>query len=334
MTERNGGAGPAWSTLLAALGVGLLAAAWVRSHGLAQPSFKSDFDQVWAAARALLHGHDPYAAVGPNAPFVWKWPLYYPLPALLVTAPLGHLSVLAARMVFAGLSAFAFTWAVTRDGWSRWPIFLSIAFYVGIDLVQWSPLLAAAYFVPWLGALAACKPNFALPLLAGSRTSRSVLWVVGGAAVLVAASFAVDPGWLQSWLANVRSAPHFKAPIARPFGFVLALALLRWRRPEARWLLALSLIPQAPSFYDQLLLVAICTRWWETAILAASTWVLFFYVGAYSPQPDYLSWGALVGNATVWFCYMPCLLMVLRRPNEAPVGRWFTGWRRRGAAPA
>ena len=316
-----------WPRLLAAAAVALLAALYVRAHGLAAPDFRSDFDQVWAAARALLHGDDPYAAVGPGAAFRWKWPLYYPLPALLLAAPLGHLGVLGARMVFAGLSAFAFTWAVTRDGWSRWPIFLAISFYVSVDLVQWSPLLAAAFFVPPLGAIAAAKPNFALPLVAGSRTARTTLWVAGGAVVLVALSFAVDPGWLQRWLANVRSAPHFSAPIARPFGFVLALALLRWRRPEARWLLALSLVPQPPSFYDQLLLVAVCARWWETAILAASTWVLFFYVGANTPQPDYLAWGALVGNATTWFCYVPCLLMVLRRPNEAPPGRWLAGWR-------
>ncbi len=126
----------------------------------------------------------------------------------------------------------------------------------------------------------------------------------------------LQPGWHESWLANLRGADHFKPHVLRPLGFILLLAALKWRRPEARWLLALALIPQAPSFYDQLLLSVVCLTSREALIFASSTIVLFFYVGFNTPQPDYESWGRLVGNGTLWICYFPALVMVLRRPNE------------------
>lgn len=318
-----------WRIAVAAF-VAVVSALYVRAHGLSQPSFVSDFDQVWAASRALLAGSDPYAEIGPEAPFKWKWPLYYPLPALLLTSPLAYLPVLHARMLFAGVSAGIFTWAVSTRGWNHWPIFLSITFYVSVDLVQWSPLLASAFFLPIVGAVVAAKPNFALPIATAARTHTHVLWILAGTALLLAISFLARPDWLASWLGHLSAAPHFKAPVTRPFGFLLLLAVLKWRRPEARWLLGLSLIPQAPTFYDQLLLVAVCLTWRQTAILAAGTWVLFFFVGAQGPQPDYAAWGSVVGNATIWSCYLPCLVMLLRRPNEGtlPVLLSLPGWRR------
>jgi hypothetical protein len=99
----------------------------------------------------------------------------------------------------------------------------------------------------------------------------------------------------------------------------MLLAALRWRRPEARWLLLLSVVPQSPNFYDQLLLAAVCLTRRESMVLAASTVVLFFYMAANTPQPDYLKWGDLIGNGTLWICYFPALVMVLRRPNEGPL---------------
>jgi hypothetical protein len=101
----------------------------------------------------------------------------------------------------------------------------------------------------------------------------------------------------------------------------MLLATLRWRRPEARWLLALSVIPVAPTFYDQLLLAVVCLTSREALIFASSTVVLFFYVGFNTPQPDYAAWGRVVGNGTLWICFFPALVMVLRRPNEGALPR-------------
>ena len=304
---------------MAAIAVAVLAAVYVRSRGLAQPGFISDFDQVWAAARAWVQGRNPYDEVGPGAPFHWKWPLYYPFPAVLLATPVALLPVLYARMVFAGVSAGLFTWAISRDGWARWPILFSVAFLVSVDLVQWSPLLSAMYFIPALGALVVVKPNFGLPLLAAAVRRRDALWIVGGGAGLVVVSLALLPSWPAEWLANVRSAPHFRAPVTRPLGFLLLLAVLRWRRAEARWLLGLALMPQAPSFYDPLLLVAVCVTWWESAVLALGTWALLRVAIVLGPQVDYAIWGPVVGNAAIWTCYLPALVIILLRPNVGPV---------------
>ena len=120
--------------LVVAIVIGLLSALYVVMLGKANPEFVSDFDQVWAGARALWAGHDPYQVVGPGKDFHWRWPLYYPVPALVAVAPLGLVSVLAARAIFAGTSAALFAWAVFRHNWNGWPDFLAIAFMVSVEL--------------------------------------------------------------------------------------------------------------------------------------------------------------------------------------------------------
>jgi hypothetical protein len=288
---------------------------YVVSLGRANPDFVSDFDQVWAGARALWQGKDPYHVVGPRGEFLWKWPLYYPLPALLIVAPLGLLPVLAARAIFAGVTAALLAWGTTRDGWQRLPVFISVSFLVNVELGQWSALYTAAYYLPGLALAGAAKPNFGVVIGAGSRSNRTWFLLIAGAVVLLLLSQFIRPGWHVAWLRNLDAAPHFRAPLGRPFGFLLLLAALKWRRAEARWLLALSLMPQAPSFYDQLLLSVVCLTSREALLFAISTVLLFFYVGFNTPQPDYAAWGNLVGNGTVWICYLPALAMVLRRPN-------------------
>jgi hypothetical protein len=284
--------------------------------GRANPEFVSDFDQVWAGARALWHDKDPYQVVGPGREFHWRWPLYYPVPALVAVAPLGLVSTLAARGIFAGVSAGAFTWAIFRENWNRWPVFLAISFMVSIELGQWSLLFAAAFLVPAISAFGFTKPNFGAAVAASSGDLRTIVWMALGTISLIVVSQVVEPGWHVPWLANLRAAEHFVAPAQRPLGFLLLLAALRWRRPEARWLLALSLLPQTPSFYDQMLLAVVCLTTRESLVFAVTTVILFVYVGFNVPQPNYAAWGRLVGNATVWFCYLPVLVMVLRRPNE------------------
>jgi hypothetical protein len=314
--------------------VAVAVATYVVFHSRANPDFTSDFDQVWAGARALWQHKDPYAVVGPGREFGWRWPLYYPLPALVIVAPLGLLPVLAARAVFASASAALLAWAITRDGWSRLPIFLSVSFFVTLELGQWSALYAAAFLLPAVGLAAFAKPNFAVALAAASHRKHALAWITLGTLTLLGVSQVLQPGWHVSWLANLRTADHFKPHVLRPLGFLLLLAALKWRRPEARWLLALAVIPQAPSFYDQLLLSVICLTRRESLVFAVSTIVLFFYVGFNTPQPDYESWGRLVGNGTLWICYFPALVMVMRRPNEGALPAFVESFTRRIAGRA
>jgi len=305
--------------LAIATGIALAAAVYVWAYARANTDFVSDFDQLWAAARALWAGQDPYQVVGPRGSFLWKWPLYYPLPAVVLVAPIGLVPVVVARIIFAGLSAGLFAFAITRDGYGRLPLLLSISFVTAVELVQWSPLLTAAMLLPALAWIGVAKPNLGVAMAAYAMSPRVIGIMAAGAALLLAVSFAIQPGWVAPWLANVRSAPHFVAPIMRPAGFLLLATLLRWRRPEARLLAALACVPQTPTFYDHVLVFVVARTTLQSLVLAVMTLVVYFAVAFASPFDTFQQWGDFVANATLAFIYAPAAIMVLRRPNDGPV---------------
>jgi len=285
-------------------------------YARANPGFVSDFDQVWAGAAAIWRRENPYLAVGPGRPFHWHWPLYYPMPALVLTAPLGLLPVLAARTVFAGVSAGLLAYAVARDGFVRWPLFLSIPFVINVELVQWSNLITAAMLLPILGGIAAAKPNIGLGMLAYSDRRTSFWAMAVGGLGLTVVSFAVLPNWLGFWLENARNAPHVSPLVLRPGGPLLLAALARWRRPEARLLAVLGCTPLTPTFYDPIMLFLVTRTSREALALAALTLVMFFIVVFSGPIRTAAQWGEIVSTASIWVLYLPCLFMVLRRPNR------------------
>jgi hypothetical protein len=306
---------PGWRRWAFAALVGAASAGYVFYYARANPGFVSDFDQVWAGAAALWKHENPYLAVGPNHSFHWHWPLYYPMPALIVTAPLGLLPVVGARMLFAGISAALLAFAITRDGFARWPLFISIPFMVNVELVQWSNLLAAAMLLPLLGGIAAAKPNVGLAMAAHADRARALWAMAIGAAVLVIASFVVFPGWVGFWMQNASSAPHISPLLLKPGGPLLLTALIRWRRPEARLLAMLVCIPLTPTFYDPILLYLVTRTFREALALTVATFVLFFIVVFSGPIRTAAQWGEIVSTASIWVIYLPCLIMVLRRPN-------------------
>ncbi len=79
----------------------------------ANPLAVSDFGQVWAAARGWRQGLDPYAVVGPGLPFPWRFPLVYPLTAVIAAWPFSFLPLSVADPLFVALSIGALTWALT-----------------------------------------------------------------------------------------------------------------------------------------------------------------------------------------------------------------------------
>lgn len=320
---------PSRQRIAFALAIGVCAACYVWLYGRFNPQHTSDFDQVWAAAQALAGGENPYEVIGYAKPrFFWPWPFYYPLPAALLAWPLGFLPVLVARAVFCGVSSALLAWALTRDGWARWPAFLSIPFVVSLELAQWAPLLTAALLLPWLSWAGIAKPNWGIAIIAGAASARTWKPLVAGSAVLVAASFVVQPGWAADWLGVLREATHFQAPVTQPLGFLMLLALLRWRRWEARLLIAICLLPQTPGFYDALVLFAIPRTFRESLALCVAGFVVFFAMVARQPWPTGADWMQDISRFTLWFEYLPCVAMVLRRPNE---GTLPVRWRRRGA---
>ena len=232
---------------------------------LLPPPSASDFDQLWVAARAFAAGRDPYAAV-----IAWghPFPLFYPLPAVLLALPFAWLPVAAARAVWAGLGAAALTAAAFRYRRGLGTVLLGAGFLNALVLSQWSPLLTAAVALPWLSLTWVAKPSVGLAYFI-AYPSRRAAWLCGG---LLALSLALWPRWPLAWLAALHTS--FQAPLVlQRGGFVLLLALVRWRRPEARLLAALACVPQTISLYETVPLWLIPRNRWGGYFLAGTSLV-------------------------------------------------------------
>jgi hypothetical protein len=297
-------------SLAAALVAGVFV---VMLYARQRPGVISDWDPTWEGTRALLRGESPYAAIQ-----VPPWPnwLLYPLPALLVTIPFTFVPLWLARGLFAAVGAAAFTWVVTRRG--RWTLYFLISgamLWSWVD-VQWPPLLIAAALTPAWSWILAVKPTAGFALWAAYPNRKAFI----GGLLFVGLCLLVWPGWVQEWLASVARTPH-EAHLFRPGGFLLLLGLLRWRRPEGRLLACLGVIPGTTALYETLPLALVCRNRLEAAGFASLTMAahLLFYLGPQGPWPvgaEYQWWVLLL------LVYLPALVVVLRRPNEAPETDW------------
>jgi hypothetical protein len=107
-----------------------------------------------------------------------------------------------------------------------------------------------------------------------------------------------------------------------PVGPLVALAALRWRRSDARVVLALACVPQTMFFYDQLPLAAVSRTFGQS--VAFSVWsYLPIATVPFLPAPK----GGTTAEATailapviVTLYFLPCVWMVLRRENREPGG--------------
>lgn len=306
----------AWWPLLAAVAAALFASgiAW-KANTLGIPS---DLDEGLAAARYLRAGLDPYSRVGPGLASPWPWPVYYPLPAIVLEIPLTFMSVGDAHIVFLTTSSAILAWAVARTGNHRLVLFLSWAFLNAALRTQWNPILMAAFLTPPLGFVYAAKPNIGV-VLWGARPSRIA---VAGSVVLAGVSFALDPRWLTQWLRASPLAPHLQPAVLYSWGWLLLLAALRWRRPEARLFLLLALVPQTLAEYAVLPLFLVTESLTEAIVLALGTVVGEIYLHKVHFATSDRMYIAESGRVIVLVCFLPCLGMLLRRPNEGAVPAW------------
>jgi len=68
---------------------------------------------------------------------------------------------------------------------------------------------------------------------------------------------------------------------------------------------------------------------WQAAILVAGSYLQHLIVETLIPAPRAQGAYFLVsGQWIVWLLYLPCVVMVLRRPNEGAVPTW-AAWLRR-----
>jgi hypothetical protein len=189
--------------------------------------------------------------------------------------PFALLPFAAAECLFVGVSAGLLTFAMTARAWWGLLIFLTPSFLHAFLHAQWSPLLTAAMLMPAIGGLLVCKPSTGLAYF----FSRPTVKGAAGAALLVGLSFLFRPTWVGDWLGTLSGAEAIRAPISRPGGFLLLMALPFWRRADARLLIGLALVPHRTMFYETLPLFTIPRTFRQMAILVilcaiAAAWLL------------------------------------------------------------
>ncbi len=181
---------------------------------------------------------------------------------------------------------------------------------------QTTPLMVAASLVPALGFLLAVKPNTSAPLWV-ARPSAMALWGVGAFLIL---SLWVLPSWPQDWwTALQQDATQALPPILRPFGLVLLLAVLRWRLPEGRLLLAIAFIPQNILPYELVSLAIIPAGLVEMGTFVGGSWIAVAVAAQMHFSHSLAELTATTWPATLCAGYLPMLYLVLRRPNGPPV---------------
>jgi hypothetical protein len=201
-----------------------------------------------------------------------------------------------------------------------------------VRAVQLSPLLTAGVLLVGAAPAAVLKPNLGFALLAASPR-RSALMASGLTSILLALiAFLAQPEWLARWREALASIAHLRVPALSFGGAFLLLALLRWRRLDARVLLACAVVPHTPSPYDVLPLALVARNLREGLAFALLTYVALTLQIAWmlpAPATDRPRLGALILNICV---YLPALAAVLARPNESDgeavdglLGRWTRG---------
>jgi hypothetical protein len=284
-----------------------------------------DLTPFWYAARVLLHRGDPYASIGPGAAFDYPWPLVYPLTSVVAVLPLAGVSATWACAIFAGVASACLAWALMEQGYSSLLAYASVCVWQAIFVVQWSPLFTASMVIAPLGVLLAVKPTVGVAYF----VARPSWWAVCGGASLVAIAFVLDPGWVGQWTASlgraVSIAKHgfpYRAPALMPGGILVLTALSRWRRAEARLLVALALVPHTTLPYELLPLLLIPRGWRQMGALVALTHLMWWIVRLGGPQPDFYSTVIEYTRTAIPCVYLPCTLLVLRRPNVGAIPAW------------
>lgn len=317
-THASAGAPTRRGRLVVALAIGVAVAAYICFQEQLLSRWVGDIVQSWAGARALGRGENPYAAVGPTGTlFRWPWPLFYPVPALLLVAPLAPLPLSVFRPLFLGASSAWLAYVATRHTYWRIALFASAAFLGSLTAGAWEPLLLAAALTPGAAALYLAKPNIGLALALALPRNRATRIGLGLALALFIASLVIQPRWIGEWHHALSvGGTHLAGPITRPGGIIALVALARWRRAEARLLLMLATVPQTMIVQAALPLFVVARTRMEIMVLAMLSYIPFAIQlhNAWLTMP-FKQFTDRTGTALVVCLYLPCVVMLLRRPN-------------------
>jgi hypothetical protein len=280
-----------------------------------------DYTWYWRAARALLDGHSPYDVIKPVGPYPFDTGFNYPMTTAMLMVPLAQMNPALGAAVLMGIGTFLLAFGITRDGFSRLPIFGSVPFFVCLESAQLAPLITAAALVPAVSWLSSMKPNIGLASVAYNPAFKVIVLNI----VVLLISIAMFPHWPGEWINALRNRTpgNYGSPLFLPAGFLMLLSLIRWRRPEARLLAVMSIVPQSLLFTDQLMLWLVPKTRNESMILSIlSLPAMFVGVMHVGPNPNVASYTRTMGPAILALIYLPCLIMVLRRPNEGDIPQW------------
>lgn len=280
-----------------------------------------DYTWYWRAAHALLDGQSPYKVIKPVGPYPFDVGFNYPMTTAIFMVPFANLSPALGSAIVMGIGTCLLAFGITRDGFGRLGVFGSMPFFVVLESGQLAPLIAAAALIPALGWLSSMKPNIGLASVAYNPS----FIVIALNIVVLLISVVMYPHWPMEWLDMIRHrAPgNYGSPLMIPGGFLLLLSFLRWKRPEARLLAVMSIVPQSLLFTDQLMLWLVPKTRNESMILSILSFpAMFIGAAMVGPHPGVAAYSRSMGPAILALLYLPCLIMVLRRPNEGQIPEW------------
>ncbi|MFL5459714.1 MAG: hypothetical protein ACJ8AY_03440 [Gemmatimonadales bacterium] len=279
------------------------------------PGQSSDFDLLYKAAASLIRGESAYPTAAQSFP--------YPLPAVLLAVPFSFLPLTLARPLFDVLVGWAFAFALWRlRGPNGLLALMSGAYVFAMASSQTTPLMVAAILVPALGFLLAVRPNVSAALW----IARPSWLAVPGAILFLGLSLALYPSWPREWWLTLPAETAFLAPpILRPMGFLLLLAAIKWRTPEARLLLGMAFIPQTTLPYELVALALIPANRLEMTVYVVGSWMAVVA----SNHMQLAEWGSTGWPISLCTVYVPMLYLVLRRPATSKKGLILAKERRR-----
>lgn len=310
------------------------------------PRWGWDFYPLYYGAQRVLAGQSLYGAQATHdlmqrwGEFYAQGGIAYPLPFVLLVVPLTLLTVPLATAVWTALgfaAAYPSVFITQHTGWRKllvlllpfafWPLFR------GVELAQatllWTGLAAILVLGTtrkWPNAVAICavllllKPQngllFALYglywLLRYHRRHFALSVALG--VTLLGVSLAVQPHWIQGWIAQVRAYDHYVTPHSLlPIGLIPLLACLRLRlHLVAKIAIAQVILFPITDMYSTLpLLLAWSTFSPPLALVGASmTWLPI--IGG---LPHYLH------SSQIWiFALAPLLIVALREGRPRVTG--------------
>ena len=275
-------------SLVVGLTSGLLCLSLMHRFGLGA----GDFTWSLHLAERVLHHQNPY-----DTPLE-----QYPITAALFALPFVKLPHEIAAGIFFGTSSGLLAFGLVREGYHRLLIFMAYPYWIGLLYVQWSPIIAAAAFFPYLLPLTMAKPQVGLPVFITRFSLRGCLLCVFVAGI----SLVAVPGWPLLWLGQAHNYQRFVALMVLP-GPLILLALLRYRDRDAMLLLVTSCMPQR-WFFDAFILWLIPKSRREILITVFFSWCAGIWRWYHPPR----SFNE-VGRWMVLSIYLPMLVVVLSR---------------------